>query len=175
MMTTTLTIQDDIKQHLSQHSLRDYVRQEVLTVYEGWSIKRLSGFFVKHNISGAPVIAADDELVGVVTQSDIVRFESREPSEEQIKKLAEQFCGPFGGTLDQAEIRRMQGRANEYCTVNSIMTPQVISVDINTSLESACETLLSKKLHRLFITEDGLLVGVISTMDILRLLMCEKQ
>ncbi len=172
-MNTKLAIQEEIKLHLNQHSLSDYIRKEVLTVYEGWSIKRLSAFFVKHNISGAPVIAADDELVGVVTQSDIVRFESREPSEEQIKKLAEQFCGPFGGSLDEAEIRRMQGRANEYCTVNSIMTPQVISVDISTDLNDACQLMLTKKLHRLFITENGLLVGVISAMDILRLLTSE--
>ncbi len=172
-MNTKLAIQEEIKLYLNQHSLSDYIRKEVLTVYEGWSIKRLSTFFVKHNISGAPVIAADDELVGVVTQSDIVRFESREPSEEQIKKLAEQFCGPFGGSLDEAEIRRMQGRANEYCTVNSIMTPQVISVDISTDLNDACQLMLTKKLHRLFITENGLLVGVISAMDILRLLTSE--
>ena len=35
---------------------------------------RLAKFFIKHNISGAPVIASDHELVGVVTVSDIFKF-----------------------------------------------------------------------------------------------------
>ena len=38
----------------------------VQTVYEGWSVKRLMKFLVEARISGAPVIASDGELVGVV-------------------------------------------------------------------------------------------------------------
>lgn len=163
-------ISEDIKERLNEYQLRDIITKDVLTVYEGWSIQRLSSFFVKHNVSGAPVIAADDELVGVVTQSDIVRFESHEPSEQEIKKLAEHYCGPFGGTLDQAEIHRMQGRANEYCTVNAIMTPTVISTDINTPVTQVCDTVLNTGIHRIFVTENGILVGVISAMDILKIL-----
>ncbi len=161
---------DDIRERLSHYTLADVITKDVLTVYEGWSIKRLAGFFVKHNISGAPVIAADDELVGVVTQSDITRFESREPSEREIKKLVEQFCGPFGGALDPEEIHRIQGKANDYCTINSIMTADVVSIDIKASVDEACSIIVDKGIHRLFVTENGLLVGVLSGMDILRLL-----
>lgn len=164
----------DIQERLNQYALKNFMNKELLTVYEGWSIKKLSSFFVKHKVSGAPVIAADDELVGVVTQSDIVRFESREPSEHEMKKLVEQYCGPFGGTIDPAEIRRMQGKANEYCTVNSIMTPSVISTDINTSVAQACNLIIKMGIHRLFITEKGLLTGVISAMDMLKLLVVEE-
>ncbi len=172
-MPSNTIANNDIQDRLNQLPLKDFMRKELLTAYEGWSIKKLSAFFVKHKISGAPVIAADNELVGVVTQSDIVRFESREPSEREMKKLVEQFCGPFGGTIDQAEIRRMQGKANEYCTVNSIMTPSVISTDVNTPLEKACHTIIKMGIRRLFVTEKGILIGVISAMDILKLLVTE--
>ena len=49
----------------------------LLSAYEGWTIHRLAEFFIKHGISGAPVIASDHELVGVVTVSDIFKFSSR--------------------------------------------------------------------------------------------------
>lgn len=173
MPENTIAI-DDIHDRLNQYALKDFINKDLLTAYEGWSIKKLSSFFVKHKVSGAPVIAADDELVGVVTQSDIVRFESREPSEREMKKLVQQYCGPFGGTIDPAEIRRMQGKANEYCTVNSIMTPSVISTDVNTSLEKACHTIIKMGIHRLFVTEKGILIGVISAMDLLKLLVTEE-
>lgn len=167
-METHISVKNEVNEYLNQMSLKEIMSKNVLTVYEGWSIRRLSQFFLKHQISGAPVIAADEELVGVVTQSDIIRFESNEPSEEEVKKLISQFCGPFGGTIDKSEIRRIQDKANDYCTVNSIMTPMVMSVDINTSLSSAYGTLVKEDIHRLFVTENGLLIGVISAMDILK-------
>ena len=35
----------------------EIMHKNVLSVYEGWSIQRLADFFMKHKISGAPVIA----------------------------------------------------------------------------------------------------------------------
>lgn len=167
-MQTQMNVKNAVSEFLNQGSLKDIMSTKVLTVYEGWSVRRLSQFFIKHQISGAPVIAADEELVGVVTQSDIVRFESNEPSEQDVKKLVSQFCGPFGGTIDESEIRRIQDKANDYCTVNSIMTPKVISIDINTTLSDVYRALVKEDIQRLFVTEKGLLCGVISAMDILK-------
>ncbi len=168
-------LSDEIKERLNGYTLSNLMTKDVLTAYEGWSIRKLANFFVKHNISGAPVIAADEELVGVVTQSDIIKFETHEPSEEEIKKLVEQMCGPFGGYLAPKDIHRIQGRANEYCTVNSIMTHDVISIDIKTPLKDACAVIINKNIHRLFVTEQGILVGVVSSMDLLRLLTSTSQ
>jgi predicted transcriptional regulator len=167
-METQISVKNEIYELLNKMSLTDIMSLNVLTVYEGWSIRRLSQFFIKHQISGAPVIAADEELVGVVSQSDIIRFESNEPSEQEVKKLLSQFCGPFSGAIDESEIRRIQDKANDYCTVNSIMTPTVLSIDINTPVTSAYRTLVKEDIHRLFVTEKGLLIGVISAMDILK-------
>ena len=172
-MPNQLSLPSKLQQILAQITLADAMSKEVLTVYEGWSIKRLSQFFLKHNISGAPVIASDDELVGVVSQSDIIRFESMDPDKQEIIKLVRQHYGPFGGPIDESEIRRIQDRASDYCTVNSIMTSKVISLDINSSLENAYKMILSKQVHRLFITQDGLLIGVLTAMDILRIIALE--
>lgn len=111
-------MQHNLRHILATIRLADAMTSQVLTVYEGWSISRLSQFFIKHNISGAPVIAADDELVGVVTQSDIIRFASSEPNKQDIIKLARHYYGPFGGPISESEVQRIQQRAKDYCTVN---------------------------------------------------------
>ena len=141
---------------------------QVLTVYEGWSIKRLAGFFVKHNLSGAPVVAADDELVGVVTQSDVVEFESRGLSDKEIEKLVVNYCGPYGGAFSAQDLARFKEKATEYCTINEIMTPHVYAVDVNTPVASACRLIADKNIHRLFVTQEDRLVGVVTAMDVLR-------
>lgn len=166
-MQSEQALSHNFSQELANRTVADAYSSQLLTVYEGWSIKKLSQFFLKHGISGAPVIAADEELVGVVSQSDIIRFESNTPSESEISKLVEHMCGPFAGNINEAEIRRIQDKANDYCTVNSIMTPYVISVDISTSLLQAYSMMADKHIHRVFVTKNGLLVGVISAMNIL--------
>ncbi|TVZ38364.1 CBS domain protein [Alteromonadaceae bacterium 2753L.S.0a.02] len=163
-----LFVRPVVQELLSHYSLCELMSKDVLTVYEGWSVKQLSEFFVKHGISGAPVIAADGELVGVVSHSDVVRFQSRAPSEVELEKLEQFYCGPYGGGLSQIEIKSLQNRAGETCTVFAIMTPQVISVDITTSVEDACQTIAQNNIHRLFVTKQGKLVGVITAMGILQ-------
>ncbi|WP_075187101.1 CBS domain-containing protein [Teredinibacter haidensis] len=160
-----------LEEALDGCALADLMTDKVLTVYEGWSVKRLAGFFVKHGISGAPVIAADEELVGVVTQSDVVRFESRELTQAEMEKLVQFYCGPYGGKLSEKDIRKLQERANENCTVNSIMTPEVVSVDFQTSVIVACQLIVEKHIHRLFVTRDSKLVGVITARDVLQQLL----
>lgn len=161
-------IESSVLEDISDMNISEIMSCNVLTVYEGWSIKRLAGFFVKHNISGAPVVASDDELVGVVTQSDVVRFESKTPSDTELQRLVQFYCGPYGGSLTKHDLEHIKERANEHCTANSIMTPEVDSIDVSASASEACIALVEHDVHRLFITENTRLVGVVSAMDFLR-------
>ncbi len=153
---------------ISSLSLGELMSTEVLTVYEGWSIKRLAGFFVKHHISGAPVVASDHTLVGVVTQSDVVRFESRSPSDAEIQKVVRFYYGPNTQGLTDADVRRLKEKAVETCTVNAIMTPEVKSLDIQISASQACRFMVEHEVHRLFVTAENRVVGVVTAMDFLR-------
>ncbi|PCK03667.1 MAG: hypothetical protein COA42_20250 [Alteromonadaceae bacterium] len=153
---------------ISDLRVSDLMSRHLLTVYEGWSIKRLAGFFVKHNLSAAPVVASDDELVGVVALSDVVKFESKNHTEREMKRLVEFYCGPYGGDLSENDLKHLKEKAVEYCTVNSIMTPEVVSVDIGVSALDACKIAVNINVDNLFVTKDGKLVGVLSAMDFLR-------
>lgn len=153
---------------VSGTELADIMSSDLLTAYEGWSIKRLASFFVKHNISGAPVVASDESLVGVVTQSDVIRFESRAPSDAEIQKVVQFYCGPNTQGLTDADIRHLKEKAIETCTVNAIMQGQVLSMDLHTSLANACAFMVEHDIHRLFITDGPRLVGVVTAMDMLR-------
>lgn len=146
----------------------DLMSADPLTVYEGWSVKSLANFFVRHHISGAPVIASDNELVGVVSQSDLVKFETVEATDSEIDKLIRTYCGPYGPELSLEEKEKIKQRTHEHTTVNTIMTPEVLSVTTTTSAKAICEIMVKKDIHRIFVLENDKLVGVISAMDILR-------
>lgn len=153
---------------ISGLQLAELMSAEVLTAYEGWSIKRLAAFFVRHNISGAPVVASDDSLVGVVSQSDVIRFESRSPSDLEIQKVVHFYHGPNSPGLTRADIQNLKERAIETCTVNAIMTPTVHSLDVSVQASQACRFMVEEEIHRLFVTSQGRVVGVVTAMDFLR-------
>lgn len=146
---------------------KELMKEDVLTVYEGWSIKRLMDFFIKHRISGAPVIASDHQLVGVVSISDVMRFDNM-PEEDKARLVSEHvYTECIGDSLLPNDIQVLVNHAMENCTVNSIMTPEVISIQPSESLPGISHIMHQKNIRRIFVTESGVICGVVSSGDIL--------
>ncbi|MCG8671065.1 MAG: CBS domain-containing protein [Pseudomonadales bacterium] len=147
---------------------KDIMTSEVLSVYEGWSIKRLADFFVKHKISGAPVIASDHSLIGVVSITDIVKFDSLS-SDEKAKLMVENVYPEYlGQNVAQEVFNQLAVNADQNCTINSIMTRDVIKADGEAALPEIAKLMDSNKIRRIFVTDEGKIAGVISTGNILR-------
>jgi CBS domain-containing protein len=51
----------------------DVMVKDVITVTESMLLKDVARMFVEKKITGAPVINAQDELVGVISETDIIR------------------------------------------------------------------------------------------------------
>lgn len=151
---------------LKELKAKDIMTPEVLMAYEGWSVKRLSSFFIKNNISGAPVIASDHTLVGVVTASDIINFEGK-TDREKSELVEEVYAEYVGMHYDEKTINDMAGKADESCTVNKVMTPRVVQIDGDTLVSDVAQTMLAEGIRRIFVTDNGIVAGVISTTNIL--------
>lgn len=141
--------------------------KDVLMAYEGWSVKRLSTFFIKNRISGAPVIASDHSLVGVVTATDLVNFEGKSDSEKSqiLKDIYDEFVGM---NYDEKTMLSLSSKADENCTVNKVMTPNIIQIDEDTAVVDVAKTMLDSGIRRIFVTKNGIMSGVISTNNMLK-------
>lgn len=157
---TQVTIED--------HKARDLMSTDVLSVYEGWSIHRLADFFLMHGVNGAPVMASDHQLVGVVSVSDIFQFEN---ADSETKTEALRACYREATGIDIAsrkDLEAWQQKAEYHCTVHQIMTHEVVSVEASSDLGEVAMALVSNGIHRVFVTDQGRIVGVISSTDLLR-------
>jgi len=148
----------------------DIMTMPVKTAYEGWSVKMLMDFFIRNGISGAPVIAGDGELVGVVTLSDVVKFENMAPKEKETLARATWYGEYTGLELTSEELRRLLQHANSNCTVNQIMTASVIQVDLTSPIVDIACIMRDHHIHRVFVAENRKVVGVVSTTSILNAL-----
>ena len=152
---------------LSQLKAKDIMTPDVFMAYEGWSIKRLSTFFMNNKISGAPVIASDHTLVGVVSATDMINFESK--SDKEKSEMVEEVYAEFvGASYDETTLTQFASRADERCTVNKVMTPKVIKVDEEASVSEVADRMLADGIRRIFVTKNGIMSGVISTSNILK-------
>jgi predicted transcriptional regulator len=104
------------------------------------SVRDAATFLMRRRIGAAPVINDAGWPIGVLSRTDI------------LDAAADALLGT------QAPL-----------TVCEVMTPAVYSVHCDTPLAEVCQRMLDLKVHRLFVTDhEGVLVGVISALDVLR-------
>ncbi|WP_020683592.1 CBS domain-containing protein [Marinobacterium rhizophilum] len=139
---------------------------DVLKVSEHWSLHSLIEFFNAHGISGAPVTDTHGTLKGVVSLTDILHFDrSAQHSIEENPLTQYYYSGLEGMTPEQLGL--VGGDQHGQHLVSEIMTPHIIALDQRASLNDAVDLMCTNHIHRVFITRDGELAGVVTTLDIL--------
>lgn len=149
---------------------KDIMSSNLLTAYEGWTISRLADFFINRKISAAPVIASDHELVGVVSVSDVFRFNNLN-EQDKGNALRNHYRDSCGQEINEEVLRSWVKDADKNCTVHQIMNHEIIAIDIHEPIAAVGKMLLDQHIHRVFVTENKKVVGVITAMDVLATLL----
>ncbi len=147
----------------------DLMTKDVLTSKADWSIDQLADFFVDNGISGAPVLSAEGRLVGVVSSTDLVRQQSLPTLDGDAPLAHPYYVDALEGSFSPQELSRLSVHEDSSVSVRDIMTPMVFTVFSSTSVQDVAETMLKGRIHRVFVTEDDRLIGVISALDLLGL------
>lgn len=148
---------------------RDIMQAEPRTVSPQTTLPELQRRLLSERVSGFPVVE-DARLVGVVSRSDVVRHLSVEQSVGELLSDYQRAAGAAEG--DQAYLDRVAehvGRRMEKVRVADVMITAVISVAPDATLVEVARTLVEKRIHRLLVVEQGRLVGLVSSMDLVRL------
>lgn len=79
--------------------------------------------------------------------------------------------GPEGDLIGVVSRTDMTGAESPAQRVESIMTPWVVCFEEETPVDELARQMLAKHIHRVVITREGRLSGIVSTMDLLRALL----
>ena len=126
--------------------------------------------FVERQVSGAPVVDGE-RLVGVVSQADVVRLLYDEQKKAQ--QVSDFYGSPFPiaiSALDQ--LAKDSRKIADHLTkqkVGEVMIPYPLTVRPHDAVESVARLMVSERIHRVLVTEDERLVGIVSSLDIARL------
>jgi CBS domain-containing protein len=145
----------------------DLMNPEVLTVPDDMTVGELATFLVANEIAGAPVTDAAGRIVGVVSVFDIARLLGEEDDDDDLEEPDDEAPGsaPEAG---EAEVDGV-----EDLLVEDVMTPQAFSVSEDATVQEVAALMLKEHLHRLLVVREDEPVGIISTSDLLGLLVDE--
>ncbi|MBP2143301.1 CBS domain-containing protein [Methanococcus voltae] len=121
-----------------------------------------------HKISGVPVLDNDNYLVGIVSESDVIRalvvqdsdINLIAPSPLDLVEL------PLKTIFKMDEYRKEINEALKT-KVSEIMTTDVIYITADSSVSDAATLMADKKINRLPVVNNGILEGIITRGDLM--------
>lgn len=148
----------------------DLMNPKVLTVREDLTLRELAAYLVHHQITGAPVEDGGGRLVGVVSTVDIAEAVLAGRGAAGAAALAEP--GEPAESEERGEPEDPE-LADDDVLVRDIMTPAIDSVPEDATVSEVASRMLDSQVHRLLVTREGRPVGIITTSDLLGLLIDE--
>ena len=146
---------------LSHRRVRDHMSRHVVTIRPHETVHDALDLMAADHVTALPVVDKAGRCIGILSQSDFLDV-TRELDEELIG-LDKQTFGSREWLIEK--LRDTVGRQR----VDELMTESPAGVSPDDSLAAAAAAMLRHKVHRLpVVNEDGLLVGIISTMDMVR-------
>jgi len=152
---------------------KDLMNSQVLAVPETMTVRELAAFLVDNEISGAPVEDAAGHLVGVVSFTDVALAASEGAAAERERSSPDYFVRGWEDTASAEELRGFHVEDGDTL-VREVMTPAVYSVTEDTPVAQVAETMIDSHIHRLLVTRAGRVVGIVSSSDLLGLLVEEN-
>jgi CBS domain-containing protein len=152
---------------MHDYRAKDIMTKEVVCVNPDMRINELDKVFVRDRINGAPVVNESGDLIGVVSKSDIINYDLKKGMH------ASSMSDYYSSTgLEPQQITDDFVTDNltfTDATVKDIMQPSVITGQPDDSIQDLSKKMYDKKIHRLVIVEGKKVAGIVSTLDILKI------
>jgi CBS domain-containing protein len=153
---------------------RDIMNPKVVTVRDDLTVQELATFLTENEISGAPVLNEKGKLVGVVSVTDIAECAGEGAGTVWDGPNPHFHLPGSEGRLTPGDLRQMHIE-NEGPLVRQIMTPTVYTIPEGTAVAQIAKTMISGRIHRLLVTRRARVVGIITTLDMLKLLVARRK
>jgi CBS domain-containing protein len=173
--------------------VRDIMTTDVVTVTPHTTLRDAIELFAKRHVSGAPVIDGE-RVVGVVSTSDVLGFEASnpgvpsardevewadveeetpetddiDPEDEPTAEFFTERWDDAGADVSErmSELASPEWDILEEHEVEEIMTRKLLAVPPEAPVEEAARLMKERGVHRVFVTQDRKIVGVVSAIDI---------
>ncbi len=144
---------------MSSLTAKDLMTVDVVTVPPETPVAVVARLLSQRGLSAVPVQGADGQVMGIVTEADLIR---RLAGEEDAPE------GWFSALFsDPAQLAERFSRTHGH-TASDIMTDHVVSVTEDATAAQIAKLLEAKHIRRVVVLSNGRLRGMVSRSDLLR-------
>jgi len=136
--------------------VQDIMTREVKTMSPEQPVKDIALMMIMDHFSGAPVVDEDNNLVGIISEKDILQHMF--PDLEEV--MSDRYFSFENMEKNYKDVMNVK--------IGDIMTKKVESLDLNMPCLKAASTMWLRGYRRIPVTESGMLVGIISIGDVHR-------
>ena len=140
----------------------EIMTKEVITVKKTTTIRELAALITKHRIGSAPVVDDLGNLIGIVTESDLIE-QDKSLHIPTVISLFDWVIYLESDKKFEKELKKVTGQ-----TVADIYTEQVETVAPTTPVNEVADLMSRKKIHTLPVVAGNKLVGIVSRIDLIK-------
>jgi CBS domain-containing protein len=119
-------------------------------------VEEAARLMLQHRISGLPVVDDNGDLVGMVTEGDLLRREASRQRRRWLELVL--------GSVKPADGPRLA----RHATVSEVMTRPVVTVREDTPVHEVADILQRDRIKRVPVVRDAKMTGIVSRADLLR-------
>jgi CBS domain-containing protein len=136
--------------------ITELMTDDVVTIAPETPLKQVAAILSTNHISGAPVCNRNGEVLGVISEADILRKE---------EGVSADVGGPFRWLL-----RRLDGETAKVAarTAAEAMTSPPVTIRATASAAVAARLMIERRVNRLPVMSNGDLVGIVTRADLVR-------
>ncbi len=141
----------------------DFMITDMKVINANDSVENAAKLLLEHNISGLPVVNDEGELVGVISEGDLV-FQNKRMTPPAMVDI-------LGAIISIGSQERYLKELHKALAtdVGSVMTTNVITAKPEHTLEQLATMMIDNDVNRLPVIKDGKLVGIVTRQDIIRI------
>jgi CBS domain-containing protein len=145
----------------------DVMTASVVTVRPDTSTQAIASLLLEHGISAVPVIDESGEIVGMVSEGDLLRLSDADREARRdwwLSLLAE------GEALNPQYLAHL---GEHKRTARDIMSAPIVTVTPHTDVSEIGKLLTTHRIKRVPVLRDGRIVGIVSRADLVRALVAQ--
>ncbi len=144
---------------------KDIMNTNVISVKVGTNLKEAVQILNENKINGLPVLDDNDNLVGILTESDIIQYSSKTHVTSTMDKSG--WTSPYEKTWEKTGYQ-LGANILHRASVESVMSKKVVTVQLDTAMTDIAKTMRKKDINHLpVLDKDNRLCGIIAREDII--------
>ena len=148
---------------MNNKKAKDIMTTDVIVAKNGDTIANVAKILISGKIGGLPVIDEENKVIGIISETDIIKKEKRAHSTP--------FINVLEGIIFLDDINKMEKDLRDIAAykVEELMSKNIVKVNEDQGFDDVANIMIKKSINRVpVVDENNTLKGIICRYDIIK-------